>query len=193
MAKKRMFFYRLDAARFLAEVTNSPSDKDLAKFIRQLAVDLVTGMPTSPLAEDMIAEASDYVEKKRSAGSAGGKQRSSNAKAMLEQRLSKGQANNNSSNIKTKPKGADAPIDYPDWLPVEQWNEYKAMRNKINKPLTGYAEKLRLKDLTKLKDDGFDPVEVLNQSIVHNWQDLYKVKKEDPEKEDWRNTYLLGY
>jgi uncharacterized protein YdaU (DUF1376 family) len=35
----------------------------------------------------------------------------------------------------------------PDWVPLEAWNGYKAMRKKLRKPMTGRAEKMLVSDL----------------------------------------------
>lgn len=65
----------------------------------------------------------------------------------------------------------------PDWLNVDQWNEYKAMRKSIKKPLTPHAEKLAIKKLEKFKDEGQDIEEIINNSIFNSWQGLFPVKE----------------
>jgi len=47
------------------------------------------------------------------------------------------------------------------------------MRNKIKKPLTGYAVKLALNKLEKFKVAGEDPNAVLEQSVMNSWQGLF--------------------
>lgn len=112
----QLYFYRINAARFLSVVTDFKSEKELSKFINQFAIDLVTGNSNSDYATEVISEAIEYIKKKKKAGSMGGKQKSSSARAVLEQcqssdkallkqKSSKGLANNNSSNnnnIETK-------------------------------------------------------------------------------------------
>lgn len=93
------YFYRLNAARFLSVVTSIKSDKELGFFMRQFSVDLVTGVANSDFAKELILEATDYIEKKKIAGKKGGKQKSSNAKALLKHCPSTPLANSNS--IKT--------------------------------------------------------------------------------------------
>lgn len=63
----------------------------------------------------------------------------------------------------------------PDWLPREEWRGFKAMRQKIKKPLTERAETMALRSLSALRDRGEDPAAVLDQSTLHCWQDLYPV------------------
>ena len=63
-------------------------------------------------------------------------------------------------------------------LPIcAAWKAFVEMRKKINKPMTDYAMKLRVKDLVKFMEAGHDPIEVLNQSVCSCWQDLYAVKE----------------
>jgi len=64
----------------------------------------------------------------------------------------------------------------PDWLPVEAWNGYVEMRKRIKKPMTGRAEQLRLVDLQKFHDSGYDVAAILDQSTANNWTDLYEPK-----------------
>jgi hypothetical protein len=68
--------------------------------------------------------------------------------------------------------------ELPEWVPVEAFTEYVAMRKKIRKPLTDYAVQLAVKTLWKLKQEGNDPTAVLEQSIFHSWQGLFAVKPE---------------
>lgn len=57
------------------------------------------------------------------------------------------------------------------------WKAFVEMRKAIKKPMTEYAMELRAKDLQKLKDQGHDPIAVLNQSTSSNYQDLYPPKE----------------
>jgi hypothetical protein len=91
------FFYRMDAAEFLAIALSFSSDKERGKFMNQLALDLVTGNGTTSYAKKLISEVTGYIEKKKSAGSKGGKQRVSNAQAVLKQNSSITQASSSSS------------------------------------------------------------------------------------------------
>lgn len=64
----------------------------------------------------------------------------------------------------------------PDWLPMEEWQEFIKMRKTIKKPLTEYAQKLAIKTLIALRQQGHSPEDVLNQSILNCWQGLFPVK-----------------
>jgi len=50
------------------------------------------------------------------------------------------------------------------------------MRRSIKKPMSDYAKKLAIGELSKLRDAGNDPAEVLNQSTLNSWQGLFEVK-----------------
>jgi len=67
-------------------------------------------------------------------------------------------------------------IILPEYINSELWNAYVEMRKKIKKPLTKYAIKLALNKLEKLRQEGEDPNQVLEQSILHCWQGLFPVK-----------------
>lgn len=63
----------------------------------------------------------------------------------------------------------------PDWLPLEEWRGFQAMRKKMKKPLTDRAATMALRTLSELRDKGEDPAAVLDQSTLHCWQDLYPI------------------
>jgi hypothetical protein len=67
----------------------------------------------------------------------------------------------------------------PNWIPVESWNGFTEMRQKIRKPLTDRAVSLIVKELGKLKAKGHAPGDVLDQSVRNDWQDVYPLKGEN--------------
>ena len=73
-------------------------------------------------------------------------------------------------------KNKDLPL--PNWLPKEEFNEYQKMRQKIKKPMTDRAIELAIENLEKLKNEGYDPKAVLEQSILNSWQGLFPLKSE---------------
>jgi len=77
---------------------------------------------------------------------------------------------------KATPAAAGAGDPLPDWMPVEAWSAFLAMRVKIKKPATDYAQKLLIKKLAAFYANDLDPGVILNQSIVNSWQDLYAPK-----------------
>jgi hypothetical protein len=72
-----------------------------------------------------------------------------------------------------------ASILLPDWLPLSTWNDFLEMRKGIRKPLKGKAVELMLRKLAKLRDAGEDVRQVLEQSTLNSWQDVFPVRKEN--------------
>ena len=72
-------------------------------------------------------------------------------------------------------KVAGAPVVLPDWIPLETWEAFLAMRKKIKKPPTDYAIKLIIDKLTKFKAGGQDVKKVLEKSITAGWQDVFEI------------------
>lgn len=66
--------------------------------------------------------------------------------------------------------------ELPDWIDPEAWEGFVQMRKTIKKPLTDRAKKLALKELVKLRMEGQDPNEVLDQSTLKCWSGLFAVK-----------------
>jgi len=66
----------------------------------------------------------------------------------------------------------------PKEIDPELFNQYIEMREKIKKPMTGNAITLAYKKLAKLKEQGHDPVAVLEQSIFNSWQGLFPVRQD---------------
>lgn len=53
--------------------------------------------------------------------------------------------------------------------------EFVFMRNKNNKPITGYALKLIINDLKQLASTNQERLAIINQSITSNWDRFYKL------------------
>jgi len=68
---------------------------------------------------------------------------------------------------------------FPEWIPQEEFEEYRKMRIKIKKPMTDKAVELAIKKLEDLNLDGYDPKEILEQSILNSWQGLFPLKQEE--------------
>lgn len=66
----------------------------------------------------------------------------------------------------------------PSWLPVDVWAAYVNMRQRIRKPMTDYAAGLAVRKLSAMRDDGHDPVAILNYSIMNSYQGLFVPKDE---------------
>ena len=66
----------------------------------------------------------------------------------------------------------------PPWIPAEEFKQWAKMRNEIKKPLDETTTKMAITMLTTLGDQGEDIKLVLQQSIFHRWQGLFRVKAE---------------
>lgn len=65
-----------------------------------------------------------------------------------------------------------------DLLPIcRAWKAFKDMRKGKKKPLTGYAEGLVVKKLLTFHAKGYDPIEILNNSIENSWQGVFEPKE----------------
>ena len=64
----------------------------------------------------------------------------------------------------------------PEWIPGKTWQDFLETRAKIRKAPTTRAKELLVKKLEKLQAEGFSVVEVLEQSILKGWQDVFPVK-----------------
>jgi hypothetical protein len=80
---------------------------------------------------------------------------------------------------KKKTESFDSIIDgYTDNQELkEALIEFIKMRQRIRKPMTNYALSLMLKKLDKLGSTTKNKTNVLNQSIVNGWQDVYPLKQ----------------
>lgn len=81
-------------------------------------------------------------------------------------------------------------IEIPDWIPLEDWNDFVAMRKQIKKPMTDRAKRIVLGKLEDMKNRGVDVSIALQNSIANNWQNIYEPKVEmvvKPSKEWWMN------
>jgi hypothetical protein len=68
------------------------------------------------------------------------------------------------------------PFELPDWVSVEDWNEYVEHRKDIKRPLTDKAKKLAIAELKKLKQNGEIIKNVIDQSILNGWAGLFPVR-----------------
>jgi hypothetical protein len=80
-------------------------------------------------------------------------------------------------------------VEIPDWLDVNDWKDFIAMRKKIGKPMTDRAMKIIISKLEKMKDKGISTSVALQNSIVSGWQDVYepKVQQTVQQKDWWMN------
>lgn len=67
-------------------------------------------------------------------------------------------------------------IALPSYIDREAWEGFEDMRRLIKKPMTDRARKLVLYELDRLRKAGHDPNASLDQSVLHNWSDVYELK-----------------
>ena len=77
--------------------------------------------------------------------------------------------------VKVKVKVKDIYI-IPKWIDKDIWNDFLEMRGKMRKPPTEKAKRLLIKDLERLRSEGHNPNEVLNQSIMRNYTGVFPLK-----------------
>lgn len=96
--------------------------------------------------------------------------------------------NTNNQERALKPKAPAAPL--PDWLQPAAWDDFKAHRKAIKAALTPRAETLAITELEKLRRDGHDPTEVIQQSIMRGWKGLFALNTQTQTKGQTRHEYL---
>lgn len=67
------------------------------------------------------------------------------------------------------------------------------MRNKARKPLTARAMKLSLNKLNELALDDVTKIDIVNQSIVHNWLTFYKLQNNNNGGQRQLTRKEMGY
>lgn len=72
------------------------------------------------------------------------------------------------------PKGESVVL--PDWMPLDAWEGFSEMRNRIKKPMTHRAKGLIVASLGKMRERGIDVKDVLDASTRNGWQDVYEPK-----------------
>lgn len=70
--------------------------------------------------------------------------------------------------------------DCPTWLDAEAWAEYKRWRQSLPKKqrATDYALTLILKELDRIRLQGYCPTAALQQSMRSGWLDVWPDKKQ---------------
>ena len=73
--------------------------------------------------------------------------------------------------------------EYPEWLDLDLWKEFKKHRTSIKSPMTPHAEKLCLADLKTQMDVGYKQADVINHTIKSGkWKSFYAPKNKQAEK-----------
>ena len=132
-----------------------------------------------PRIDEEIARANQLIEKRRDAGHKGGE---ANASRLLkrEDKTREEKINTESKAKATPPKSGDV----PDWIPMQEWQDFCEMRKKIRAPLTSAAQTIAINTLAKLKAQGHNPAEILQQSVMHSWRGLFEPRSNGNGKSD---------
>lgn len=69
-------------------------------------------------------------------------------------------------------------VQLPEWLPEDSWHDFVEMRSAIKKAVSRLSVTRLISSLEKLRSDGHDPVEVIDQSISNNWAGFFPIKKQ---------------
>lgn len=64
----------------------------------------------------------------------------------------------------------------PDWIDKDTWEAFLEMRKKKRAVPTEKAKELLVKELEKLRGEGQNPNEILNQSIMRNYTGVFPLK-----------------
>ena len=83
---------------------------------------------------------------------------------------------NNELGIKVESIKNQDGLIFPEWLDQKLFNDFKSMRLKLKKPVTDRAETMLINKLAALKEKGYEPSKVIEQSILHCWQDFFELK-----------------
>lgn len=78
--------------------------------------------------------------------------------------------------VKAAPRPAVPAFVLPDWIPEDTWAAYCKVRSGKKAKNEPHALGLIVKDLEKFKAAGFDPVEILNNSIKSGWAGVFEPK-----------------
>ena len=70
-----------------------------------------------------------------------------------------------------------APFILPDWIPSEHWDAWIEARAKCRKPATDYAKRLAVKRLANFLERGHPPAQILMESAMNGWANLYEPKE----------------
>jgi len=98
-----------------------------------------------------------------------------------------------SSSSTSTTKNKDIGVEYPSWLNLDSWKEYKQHRKEIKSPLSELAEKKALKKLKSLIDNGFDQTDVVDQSIENGWKGLFEIKNSYKKKKRYEDIEPTTY
>ncbi len=74
-------------------------------------------------------------------------------------------------------KQSDEDIVLPSWLNPKDWNDFLSFRESIRSPMTSIAQSRAIGELSRLRDLGHPPEDVISQSIVNGWKGLFPISR----------------
>jgi len=83
--------------------------------------------------------------------------------------------NKNDKNEKNKEKV----VSLPEWIDFSLWEDFKAHRKKLRKPMTPRAEELIIKKLDFLKGEGHNPKHLIMTAIERGWQSVFPPRSDN--------------
>lgn len=135
----------------------------------------------SPVVNALFTMAKPNLDKskaRRSAGQAGGKQKSSKPQAKVKQTPS--------DKEKDKEKDKES---LPEWLDKKAWSEWVQHRKELKKPLT---KSTITKQLAFLEKDILIHIAIINQSIQNGWAGLFDLKREQAKPMSKQGGQMVG-
>lgn len=74
------------------------------------------------------------------------------------------------------PRKTRAAVALPAWLPKDSWDALLAHRRAMRSPMTEQAQRLALKRLEALREQGDDPRQVIDATILNGWRGVFPLK-----------------
>lgn len=83
-------------------------------------------------------------------------------------------------------------FEIPSFINPEIWKDFEAMRKQVKRPMSERAKKLIVARLQKFGEDKAN--EILEQSIVNCWQDVYPLKtdKSNDKEDEYANVPMFA-
>lgn len=85
----------------------------------------------------------------------------------------------NRTNHTTQRKRVVDRIEQPEWVPADAWAAFLDHRLAIKSPMSPHAQRLAIRKLDELRQQGHAPVAVIEQSILHGWRGLFPLRVDD--------------
>lgn len=79
---------------------------------------------------------------------------------------------------KVSPKFDPLSVELPEWLSAETWSSWVAYRKEIGKSIKSMQSvTLAINVLSRSREKGYAPEEIINQSIASSWQGIFEPKQ----------------